>query len=105
MQQALALAERIVRLRADLAAAEGEFQKLVGVTKPRRPTTVKPAVPTLGLVAPRVRALLQDGQPRSFGDIREAMGDVKPEAIKSALKKSRDSGQVGFRSFKYFWIQ
>ena len=105
MQDPLALAERIVTLRAELARAEGEFRELVGGAKPR--ASAAPKLATTGSPAPtalRVRNLLKDnGKPLSFGEIRDVLGNVKPEAIKSALKKARDAGTVGFRGFKYYW--
>lgn len=105
MKDPLALAERIVTLRSELRAAEEEFQKLVGGPARRGPrkaafSSQESKVP----VAERVRNMLKDASgPLAFGEITGALGDVKAEAVKSALKKARDGGTVGFRGFKYYW--
>jgi hypothetical protein len=104
MEDPLALAERIVNLRGQLREAEEEFQKLVGGPRRggKRSQAVRKAKP--GGVASQVRQILQaSGRPMAFSEILDGIPGAKNEAVKSALKKARGGGTVGFRGFKYYW--
>lgn len=104
MQDPLVLAERILTLRSELATAEADFRARIGGPRPAKEPKLVAAAPAAGPTAQRVRSLLQaSGKPTSFGDIMSALGDAKTEAVKSALKKAREGGTVGFRGFKYYW--
>ena len=103
-QALLDLATRIVTLRQQLATAEAQWEAATG--KPRRGRRPKLAQPGVTKVptAERVRNFLKDArEPVTFSQITSAIGDVPREAIKSALKKAREHGLVGFKGLKYFW--
>lgn len=106
LDRAVQLAERVVLLRAQLAAAEGELRGAFG--QAARPVPAKPGQtrPAAGAsIAQRVRDLLHDGrQPLTFGELVSLVGGrTSALAARAALKKLRARKQVRFAGGKYSW--
>lgn len=108
MPDLLQLAEAVVVARQTLAAAEAAFRLAEGRPKALngkpRPVVLAALVGALP-VSQRVRDLLKDSKkPLTFGEIVQLMGGRGTEmAVRSALKKSRERGDVQFKGGLYGW--
>lgn len=101
-QKLLEAAERVVRARAELAAAEAAFEALTGNKGPQERVPTKPQAPQGG-VAETVRAILKRRPAGlAFGQLAELAGG-NTVAVRSAVKKERERGHVVFEGGLYRW--
>jgi hypothetical protein len=105
LTQAVALAERVVLLRAELSKAEGALRSLLGSNAAREAPVARRAPIAGPPVSHRVRDLLRDGkQPLSFGEIVSLVGGPGIRgAARAALKNYRARRDVRFAGGKYSW--
>lgn len=107
METVLAAAERVVRARDELRAAEEAFAALADMdSKTTRRVTrgARPAVAERAASAPvssepvthRVRRFLSRGGRHSFADVMKAVQPAAATAVRSALNLDRDKGTVDF---------
>jgi hypothetical protein len=111
MERAVVLAERVVALRAQLAAAETELRALVtGTPSLPAPVVVRPASIRRGdddpgpSVAAQVREALLGGEALTFGEMVQRVGGPPAAmAARAALRKLRKAGTVRFNGGRYAW--
>jgi hypothetical protein len=103
----LTYAERIKKLRADLAEAERELEAVVRGRSPKPVPRLDPLVSTPTNTAPlppvtqRVAKYLARFGASEFGAIVKGVQPATPFAVKSALKTARAKGEVEFKDGLY----
>lgn len=111
----LEIAERIVGLRTELAAREAELARLLGNGPgPRRgrpPGTGKTGSDGTHASEPvsiRVRRTLAARGPMEFGELYTTIlktGEATKFAVKSALNKGRERGEIKFSGGRYSLLE
>lgn len=121
-QDVLKAGEAVVVARANLAAAEAEFHRLLQYSPRKSGTTSsessrrnggkqsttspqRSAAPTSDSVATRVKRVLAAGKKLGFAEILQgvlARGPATKFAVRSALSKAREKGLVKFEDGVYW---
>lgn len=97
----ISVAERVKRLRGELAAAEADLTRLVRGRGPGRPPKMSAGrAPAEGTPTRIARVLARRG-PLEFAELVAAVQPATKAAVKSALVKGRERGTFAFRGGKY----
>lgn len=105
VDQVVTLAERVTKLRAELAAAETELERMVtGRLVPAKSRPGRPSVSSVP-VAQRVRQALARRK-LTFGELKGLVlrPGENPFAVRSAVSKDRERGVIGYDGEHYFLV-
>lgn len=99
LELVIEVTEAVLRMRAELAAAEERLRQLFLRNQGRE--VPKEEESEEGTVVERVHRLLARKGPLTAGELITAIGEDRKFAVRSALNKGRTRGDLSFRDGRY----